>query len=119
MKAPGILQIQSYDFALQTTLVCKSIMEKQREFVLSKQLLKAATSVGANIEEAQFAQSKADFISKLSIALKEANESRYWLRLMQDAGYADQVETTNLCERITHIINILVRSLKTSKQNTA
>ena len=79
--------------------------------------MKAGTSVGANVEEAQQAQSKPDFISKLSIALKEAYESRFWLRLITDSGYAPSDKTEKLKEDVNQIISMLVRSVKTAKNN--
>ncbi|HLD64205.1 MAG TPA: four helix bundle protein [Candidatus Peribacteraceae bacterium] len=81
------LRAKSYEFALAIVNLYKRLQSDQREYVLSKQLLRSATSVGANVEEAQQAQSRRDFILKTSIAMKEAYESRYWLRLLQDGGY--------------------------------
>ncbi len=77
--------------------------------------MRSATSVGANIEEAQQPQSRADFISKLSIALKEGYESRYWLHLMEDAGYATQSDCIPLVMHSEEIINMLVQSIRTAK----
>src|SRR3989344_2336582 len=116
---PGPLQQQSYAFALDVVLFCKSLMEENREYVLSKQLMKAGTSVAANIEEAQQAQSKSDFISKLAIALKEAYESRFWLRLMFDAKYGNPDEVQKLQAQVQSIIPMLVASIKTAKNNEA
>ncbi len=87
-------------------------MEQRKEYVLSKQLLRSATSIGANITEAQQAQSSADFISKLSIALKEANETRYWLHLIQDSSYGSSTESYH---KIEEIIRMLVSSIQTTR----
>ena len=112
----GPLHKQSYHFALHAILFSKSLM-KEKEYVLSKQFLRSATSVGANIEEAQQPQSRADFISKLSIALKEATESRYWLHLIHDSGFACSDVVQPLIEQSNQIIGMLVTSIKTSKSN--
>ena len=114
---PGPLQEKSYHFALGTVLFCKWMIEERKEFVLSKQLMKSGTSVGANIEEAQQAQSKNDFISKLSIALKEAYESRFWFRLIRDAKYAEIDRINPLMIELDSIISMLVRSIQTAKNN--
>ena len=81
----NIIITKSYAFALMTVKFCFEIQEKRKEYVISRQLLKSATSIGANIEEAQGSISKAEFISKVQIALKEAKETKYWLRLIIDA----------------------------------
>lgn len=92
-------------------------MNNHKEFVLSKQLLRSGSSIGANIEESQFAQSKADFISKLSIALKEASESRYWIRLLTDTHYMNQEKKVELMKLLNEIISMLVSSINTTKAN--
>lgn len=112
------LRDTSYQFAIAIVRTCRKLMDTQREFVLSKQLLRSGTSIGANIEEAQFAQSKADFISKLSIALKEASESRYWIRLIADTNSIPLDNKEVLLKSLHDIINILIRSIKTSKGMT-
>ncbi len=83
----NILKIKSFDFALKVIQTYKEIIKTHKEYVLSKQLLRSGTSIGAMIRESEFAQSKADFISKLSIGLKESNESEYWMQLLQKSGY--------------------------------
>ncbi|MDY0142448.1 MAG: four helix bundle protein [Bacteroidales bacterium] len=90
----SILRDKSYNFALKVIKVYKEIIQKHKEYVLGKQFLKAGTAIGALIREAEFAQSKTDFISKLSIALKESNETTYWISLLKDSNYINQ-ETTN------------------------
>ena len=80
----NIIQKKSYDFALTIIALYRNLV-KGNEFVLSKQLLRSGTSIGANVEEAQAGQSRADFISKMSIASKEARETCYWLRLLRDS----------------------------------
>jgi len=79
----SILREKSYKFALKVIIIYKSIVSEKKEYLLGKQLLKSGTAIGALIREAEFAQSKADFISKLSIALKDSNETDYWLSLLE------------------------------------
>ena len=91
-------------------------MQNQNEFVLSKQLLRSGTSIGANIEEATAAQSRRDFISKMSIASKEARESNYWLRLLKDSNSCKSMELEQLLNDSTQIIKILTSIVKTSQR---
>ncbi len=114
MIANKPLQEKSYIFALSIVALCKHLVDC-KEFVLSKQLLKSGTSIGANIEEAQHAESRKDFISKLSVSLKEAYESRFWLRLLHDSYPTIQARTEILLIEINNIIPILIKSLKTAK----
>ena len=90
--------------------------EDKREFVLSKQILRSGTSIGANISEARFAQSIYDFISKMSISLKEANETYYWLDLLMETGYIDLEKGEILKGKCLEIIRMLQASVKTSKE---
>src|ERR1044072_308863 len=83
------LQDKSYAFAIRMVRMYQFLSAQKREFILSKQVLRSGTSVGANIAEASFAQSKPDFVTKLSIAAKEAHETRYWLRLLHDTEYLE------------------------------
>ena len=115
MKENLILQ-KSYDFALMVIVLYRKML-KANEFVLSKQILRSGTSIGANIEEAQAAQSKADFISKMSIASKEARETNYWLRLLRDSGIVEEIEVESLLAESTTIINILTAIVKNTAIN--
>lgn len=108
------LKQKSYSFALDIVKVCLSLQEK-REFVLSKQLLRSGTAIGAMVEEANQAESKADFIHKLSISNKEANETQYWIRLLIDSKVIDSVHGEVLLTQCTELIKILTASIKTSK----
>lgn len=110
------LKQKSYSFALDMVKVCMSLQEK-REFVLSKQLLRSGTAIGALVEEANQAESKADFIHKLSIANKEANETQYWIRLLIDSEVLDAAKGEELLQKCTELIKILTASIKTSKLN--
>ena len=111
--AESIIQGKSFQFALNVIALYKNV-QAQKEFVLSKQLLRSRTSIGANVEEATAAQSRRDFLSKMSIASKEARETKYWLRLLQESDLV----TVNLKSEITQIdeiIRILTAIVKTTK----
>ena len=109
----NLIQKKSYEFALQIVALYRKLC-KSNEYVLAKQLLRSGTSIGANVEEAQAGQSRADFISKMSIASKEARESSYWLRLLRDSGVIDEIEVNPLLAESEAIINILTSIVKTS-----
>ena len=105
----------SFSFSLKTIELCRKLNE-EKEFVISKQLLRAATSIGANIEEASAGISKKDFISKMSIASKEARETRYWLRLLDQSKILNFSVSEYLLD-IESIIKILTKIVKTAQQN--
>ncbi|ORJ55876.1 four helix bundle protein [Geothermobacter hydrogeniphilus] len=115
MKKGNVIRQKSYDFALQVILLYKGL-QASKEFVLSKQLLRSGTSIGANVEEAQAAQSRADFISKMSIASKEARESCYWLRLLRDSNTLQKAEVDPLLSEAESITRILTSIVKTTKE---
>ena len=108
---------KSKAFAICTVRLCRYMCEKKHEYVLSKQLLRSGTSIGANCREACRAQSKADFLSKLQIALKEADESAYWLELLYRTGYLSESEFKTLDSACTSIRVMLISSVKTAKDN--
>lgn len=108
------LKDKSYLFALKVISLCRKL-QAQNEYILSKQLLRSGTSVGALIEEANQAESKADFIHKLSIANKEANETKYWIRLLIDSKIVGLKEEEGLLADCVELIKILTSSFKTSK----
>ena len=112
----SILADKSYDFALRIIKLYKYLQNK-KEFILSKQLLRSGTAVGALIRESKFAQSKPDFINKLSIALKEANETSYWLSLLKDSNYIEEKHFTSIHNDSEELIKLLVSTIKTSKKN--
>jgi four helix bundle protein len=114
--ATSLIKDKSYCFALEIIGLYK-ILLKQNEFVLSKQLLKSGTSIGANVEEALAGQSRADFLSKMSIASKEARETNYWLRLLKDSGIISKTEIEPLLAESESIANILTSIVKTTAQN--
>src|SRR5436190_21428967 len=109
------LKDKSYQFALRIVNAYKHIVSAQKEFVLSKQLLRAGTSIGANVAEANQAQSRPDFISKLCIALKEAVETEYWLNLLRDADYVTLEQANSLLFDCRELIRILTSIIKTTK----
>ena len=115
MQRPNPLLDKSYAFAVRIVLFCRSLQNQKHEFVLTKQLLKSGTSIGANIEEATQAQSKDDFVSKLSISSKEAHETRFWLRLLRDTKIADTAVVEEFLSNLQEIIRMLVASIKTAK----
>lgn len=106
---------KSFDFAVRIVKLCKYLQTKHKDFSLCKQLFRSGTSIGANIAEAQQAQSSADFISKLCIALKEASETDYWLRLMHATDYLSQQEYTSLITDCKELEKLLVSIINTSK----
>jgi four helix bundle protein len=112
---PGPLREKSYAFALRIVNLCRTLMDEKREFVLSKQLLRSGTSIGANIAEANQAQSRSDFIHKLSIAHKESFETEYWLMLLRDSDYLNSDEAEPLIDSVCELQRILTASIKTSK----
>jgi len=112
----SILTEKSYKFALRVIKLYKYLCSEHKEFVLSKQVLRSGTAIGALIKEAEFAQSKADFTNKLSISLKEANETEYWLSLLNDSGYINDKMYNSISPEIKELIALLVTSVKTSKK---
>ena len=106
----------SMDFALRIVKLYKYLCNEKTEYVMSKQLLRSGTSIGANIAESEHAQSTADFISKLYIALKEANESKYWLTLLAKAEYLTKTEYESMMTDLRIIIGTLVNTIKKTKE---
>ena len=103
-------------FAVRVVKMSQYLQDKKREFVLSKQVLRSGTAIGALIREAEFGQSKPDFTSKMSIALKEANETDYWLSLLKDTEFISKKEYRSLQGDCKELIAMLVSTVKTSKQ---
>ena len=112
----NVVQQKSYEFALIIIALYQQLL-RCGEFVLSKQLLRAGTSVGANVEEALAGQSKRDFAAKMAIALKEARESKYWLRLLRDSDLTN-IDVSNEIERAEELIRILTSIVKTTIPRT-
>lgn len=118
MKTENIIQNKTFAFAVRVVNLYKYLKEFKKEYVLSKQLLRSGTSIGANIEEAIGAQSTADFYAKLSIAYKEARESNYWIKLLRETNYLSESEAASLLtdiEEICKIIGAIQISIKNKK----
>ena len=113
----SILKEKTFAFAVKIVRLVQRLQSEKKEFVLSRQILKSGTSPGANEREAEFAQSKKDFISKLSIGLKEANETEYFLALLFATDYIDKVEFESLNKECGEIKGILISSVRTAKAN--
>jgi len=109
----NIIKDKTYQFALEIIFLYKK-MQDQNEFILSKQIVRSGTSIGANVEEATAAQSRKDFISKMSISSKEARETNYWLRLLRDSKLCERIDYTHLIKESEEIIKILTSIVKTT-----
>ncbi len=118
MSGDSLIEERSYAFALRVVSAYKYLTEDKGERILSKQLLRSGTSVGAMMHEAKFAQSRADFVSKASIALKEANETQYWLRLLHDSGYIGDAAFSSIFDDARQVTAILVSIVKSTKANS-
>ena len=109
------IEHKSFQFAIRIVKLYKYLRKEKKEFVLSKQLLRSGTSIGANVAESQQAQSRADFISKLNIALKEAAETNYWLRLLQATDFLNDTEfqsVHNDCRELEKILTSILKSAR-------
>ena len=109
------LVFKSKNFALDIIRICNEVKEKKHESILTKQLVRSGTSIGANIREALYAHGKADFVAKLQIALKECSESEYWLELLIESGYYDDKTILDKCIEVK---KLLISSINTAKTNT-
>ena len=109
---------KSFEFAVRIVNLYKYLTAEYKEYVLSKQLLRCGTSIGANVAEAQRGQSKADFISKMSIALKEAKETNYWLRLLYESQYLSPVAFDSMITQCTELERLLVSIVKSARRKT-
>ena len=117
MKSDNAVQIKSYDFALRIIKVYKHLSQERKEFVLSKQLLRSGTSIGANIEESIGGQSKADFFAKITIAYKETRESKYWIRLLRDSEYLTNEQSEDLLKDVEELLKIIGSIQKTVRNS--
>lgn len=116
MEQENPVREKSYVLAVHVVKFCFWLQKERKEYIVSKQLLKSGTSIGANVEEAQQSQSRADFLSKMSIALKEAYESRFWLRLIRDTQLATSEQMHTLFDQVEELIRLLVSITMTSKE---
>jgi len=117
MKKDNVIQIKSYNFAIRIVELYKHLSAEKKEFVLSKQLLRSGTSIGANIEEAIGGQSRKDFYAKLTISYKEARESHYWIRLLKDTNYLSQEQYDSLIFDIEELLKIIGSIQKTIRNS--
>lgn len=113
----GIVEDKSFTFAVDAVNITKKLQQTQKEYNLTGQFVRSATSIGANASEAKYAQSRKDFISKMTIALKEANETKYWIRLMIATGYLDKEDGEKLLNDVHEIVRILSSIVKTTTEN--
>lgn len=115
----NIILDKSFDFAIRVIKLYKHLCDDKKEYILSKQLIRSGTSIGANINEAQAGQSKRDFIAKMSIASKEARESKYWIDLLIKTDYLNINEThvRSLLNNIEEIVKLLTSIVKSSQEN--
>ena len=113
-ESGNVIEIKSFEFAVRIVNLAKYIRRREKEYVLTKQLLRCGTSIGANVSEAQRAQSRADFYAKMSIALKEANETNYWLRLLHRTGYLTEAEFESMRKDTEELLRILMSICKTA-----
>ena len=118
MTLDNPIEKRAYQFALRIVNAYKYLTRQQSEFVLSKQMLRSGTSIGAMMREAKFAQSRADFVNKASIALKEANETLYWIELLHDSEYIDDKTFESIHNEANEITSILATIVKTTKENS-
>jgi four helix bundle protein len=115
VKAENVLLAKSYDFAIRIVNLYKFLHQEKKDFIISRQIFRSGTSIGANAEEAIGGQSEKDFIAKLQIAYKEARETHYWLRILRDTNYLSQEQAASLltdCEELLKIIGSIVKTMK-------
>ena len=113
----NIIKDKSFAFAVRIVRLYKHLKDDKKEFVLSKQILKSGTSIGAMVREAEHAETKADFIHKMAIAQKEANETIYWLELLTETEYLSDVEFKSIIDDASEIIRLITTIIKTTKSN--
>ena len=115
-ETDSLLRRKSYDFALAVVKEVRKFRERNREYELTGQLLRSATSIGANVEEANAGQTKKDFVAKMAIAAKEANESCYWIRLLGDAEILNQETSAKLIKNCDELIRMFTATVKTAQR---
>ena len=112
----SVTESKRFEFAVEVVKTAKEVRAKHREYDLTKQLMRSGTSIGANVSEAQKSQSRKEFIAKMSIASKEANETRYWIRLMTATGYLEEETGSKLEEQAEELIKLLTRIVKSTQE---
>ena len=121
MKKDNAIRDKSYAFALRIIKLYQYLKNEKKEYVLSKQILRCGTSIGANVEEAIGGQLERDFLAKISISYKEARETHYWLRLLRDSNYISDEESNSMiqdCEEILKIIGSIQKTIKNKDRNS-
>ena len=113
----NVLKNKSFDFAVRIVKLCEFLRKNKKEYVLSKQILRSGTSIGALVRESEYAESKADFIHKLTIALKEANETEYWLELLSKTNYLNKDQYNSLILDNKELLKLLISIIKSTKLN--
>jgi len=119
MKTDNVVQAKSYAFAVRIVKMCQFLRKTKKEYVLSKQVLRSGTSIGANVEEAIGGQSRPDFLAKMGIAYKEARETVYWLRLLKDTGYLTDSEFGSIHAEAEELCRIIGSIRKTGTEEQA
>ena len=112
----SIIRTKSFRFALRVIKLCNYLRDTKNEYTISKQLLRSGTSIGANVAEAKHAQSRPDFASKMNIALKEAAETDYWLRLLREANYLTEIQFVSIIRDCDELERMLAATVKTVKK---
>ncbi|GAB3856238.1 four helix bundle protein [Hymenobacter terrigena] len=115
--AENILKSKSFAFAVRVVRMCQFLQTERREFILAKQLLRCGTAIGSMVREAEYAESKSDFIHKLAIAQKEANETLYWIKLLTETAYLTSPQSTSIYNDGLELLKLLTASIKTAKVN--
>ncbi len=113
----NVIKNRSFTFALRIVKAYQFLCDQKKEYVLSKQMLRSGTAIGAMIREAEQAENSADFVHKMAIALKEANETEYWIDLLAQSSYLDEIAFNSLKIDLTEILKLLISIIKTTKQN--
>jgi four helix bundle protein len=117
MANRSVVRDKSFQFALRVVKLYRYLKEEKKEYVLSKQVLRSGTAIGALIRESQYAESTADFIHKLAIALKEANETDYWIELLFQSGFLEEKSYKSIHIDIEELLKLLTSIIKTTKEN--
>ena len=113
----NVIEEKSFQFAVDAVKTAKKVRSEHKEYDLTGQFVRSGTSIGANVNEAQKAQSRKEFIAKMSIASKEANETRYWIRLMKATGYLEEETGNRLQEQASELIRLLTRIVKSTQES--
>ena len=116
-KWRNVLKEKSFTFALRVVKAYKYLVKEKNELILSKQLLRCGTAIGASVHEAEYAQSIPDFISKMSIALKEANETEYWLMLLKESEFIEEDVYSSIVIDCQELLKLLISTINTAKKN--